>query len=221
MKYVAYYRVSTAKQGQSGLGLEGQKTAVLKHIGQDELIDSFIEVESGKNDNRAELNKALESCKKHGATLIIAKLDRLSRNLTFISSLMDSKTEFVCCDMPTANSFTIHIFAALAQQERELISTRTRTALQAKKKQGVKLGKPENLTTEAAAKGLAVRIANSRNNTNNIKAYSLIEMLLKVIPKMSLQAIADKLNKDGFRTARGYEFTPMQVKRLIEKYKAD
>jgi DNA invertase Pin-like site-specific DNA recombinase len=117
--YVAYYRVSTKKQGQSGLGLDAQRSSVLNFVKQqDLLVAEFCDIESGKNDQRPELLKAVQDAKEHKARLVIAKLDRLSRNMTFVSSLMDSKVSFVCADMPDANEFTIHIFAALAQQER-------------------------------------------------------------------------------------------------------
>lgn len=215
-KYVAYYRVSTKKQGQSGLGLEAQKQSVYNFVNCDKcIISEFTEIESGKNDNRVELNKAIELCIKTGAKLVIAKLDRLSRNIAFITTLMASKVTFVCADMPDANNFTIHIFAALAEQERKMISERTKKGLEQAKKQGKKLGKPENLDNKAIQKGMQIRIENSNTNENNLKAYELIKLLYN---SCTLQEICDKLNKAGFKTAKENKFNPIQVKRIYEKY---
>ena len=160
MKYIAYYRVSTIKQGQSGLGLEAQRTAVTNYLkGVCKPIEEYQDTESGtrKGNNREELKKAIISAKANNAILIIAKLDRLARNVRFITTLLESGVEFLACDMPQANKFTIHIFAALAEQEAEMISQRTKLALQEKKKQGFKLGKPENLTQPAITQGKIVR----------------------------------------------------------------
>jgi DNA invertase Pin-like site-specific DNA recombinase len=138
-------RVSTDRQGKSGLGLEAQRKSVLDYLdgGRWELVAEFTEVESGKRSDRPELGKALASCKKHKAKLVIAKLDRLSRNLAFIAALMDSGVEFVAVDIPHANTLTIHILAAVAQHEREIISARTSAALQAAKARGKRLGNPK------------------------------------------------------------------------------
>ena len=137
-KFVAYFRVSTDKQGKSGLGLEAHREAVLTYLdgGRWSLVQEFVEVESGKRNDRPELGAALAACKKHKAKLIIAKLDRLSRNLAFIATLMDSGVEFVAVDNPHANKLTVHILAAVAQHEREMIGQRTRDALQAAKEMG-------------------------------------------------------------------------------------
>src|SRR5262245_56320615 len=134
-KFVAYYRVSTERQGESKLGLEAQQKSVTDFLngGNWTVLGSFTEVESGKNDDRQELAKAIKLAKKHKAKLVIAKLDRLSRDLAFIATLMKSGVEFVCCDNPHANKLTIHILAAVAEDERERISIRTRDALQAAK----------------------------------------------------------------------------------------
>ena len=139
---VAYYRVSTAKQGRSGLGLEAQQAAVQNYLngGTWELAGEFIEVESGRKTERPELVKALALCKKHKATLVIARLDRLARNVHFISGLMEAKVKFVACDMPEATPFMLHIYAAVAQEEARAISARTKAALAAAKQRGVRLG---------------------------------------------------------------------------------
>jgi len=139
-KFIAYFRASTERQGQSGLGLEAQQKAVVDWLngGGSELIESFIEVESGKHAHRPELAKALAQCRRRKAKLVIAKLDRLSRNVAFIASLMDSGVEFVAVDNPSANKLTIHILAAVAEDERERISARTNAALAAAKARGTK-----------------------------------------------------------------------------------
>ncbi|WP_424627962.1 recombinase family protein [Bradyrhizobium sp. SYSU BS000235] len=141
--FVAYYRVSTDRQGRSGLGLEAQRKAVQEFLNGSALGAGleFTEVETGKRNERPQLAKALAACRKHKAKLVIAKLDRLSRNLAFIAQLMDAGVEFVAVDNPHANKLTIHILAAVAQHEREMIGERTRAALQAAKRKGVKLGR--------------------------------------------------------------------------------
>ena len=139
-KFVAYYRVSTDKQGQSGLGLDAQRAAVMTYLngGPWKLVAEHTEVETGKRADRPELQKALAACRKHKGKLIIAKLDRLSRNLAFIATLMDSNVEFIAADNPHANRLTVHILAAVAEHERAAISERTKAALAAAKRRGVK-----------------------------------------------------------------------------------
>src|SRR4051795_11943834 len=141
-KFVAYYRVSTARQGQSGLGLEAQRKAVTDFLdgGDWQLVAEAVEVESGKRSDRPKLQEALRLCRLHGATLIIAKLDRLARNVAFISNLMESGVDFVAVDFPQANRLTVHILAAVAEHEREMIATRTKAALAAAKAHGRRLG---------------------------------------------------------------------------------
>jgi len=217
-KYVAYYRVSTAKQGVSGLGLDGQQTAVKNFVRDGELIATFTEIESGKKNNRVELDKALDTCKKQGATLVIAKLDRLSRNVSFISSLMDSNLEFICCDMPTANKMTIQIMAAIAQWERETIVSRTKTALSELKKKGVLLGKPENLTASAISKGLQVRQDNAKSNPANKQALELIGMYKR--QGLSDAQTAAKLNELGLRTRTGKAFKHGTIYALAKRLPA-
>lgn len=140
--YVAYYRVSTQRQGHSGLGLEAQQKSIEQYINNNngKLIAEFTDVESGSKKNRVELNKALKMCKREKATLIVAKLDRLTRNVHFITGLMESKVKFMAVDAPYANKLMIHLMAAFAEHEREMISQRTREALRAAKERGVKLG---------------------------------------------------------------------------------
>src|SRR6478752_9170661 len=147
--FVAYYRVSTARQGRSGLGLDAQRKAVTDFLngGSWELSSEFVEIESGKANDRPQLEQALATCELSGATLVVAKLDRLSRNLAFLAKLQESGARFVAADMPEANELTIHIMAAVAQAERKAISVRTKEALAAAKARGVKLGgRRDNLT---------------------------------------------------------------------------
>lgn len=216
MKYVAYYRVSTQKQGQSGLGLEAQKEIVKQHLKRkDRIIAEYTEVETGKSNYRPQLTEAILHTKEQNATLIIAKLDRLSRNISFIFQLRDTKVPFVCCDIPEANTLTIGMFATMAQHERETISARTKAALQVKKQQGFKLGSPQNLTEQARQKSIAVRKDQARRNTENRRASALIKELRA--QKMSYQKIAERLNEAGFKTSQAKQFTSVQVKRLDDR----
>jgi len=141
-KFIAYYRVSTERQGQSGLGLEAQQAAVEDYLdgGSWELIESYTEIESGKRNDRPELARAMAACKKHKATLVIAKLDRLARNVAFVAGLMESGVDFVAADNPHANKLMVHLLAAFAEHERDQISARTKAALGAAKARGVQLG---------------------------------------------------------------------------------
>jgi DNA invertase Pin-like site-specific DNA recombinase len=215
MKYVSYYRVSTQKQGNSGLGLDAQKSAVLNYLKGDIPIEEFVDIESGtkKGNDRKGLKDALNYCKENKAKLIIAKLDRLSRNVSFISQIMESDVEFVVTDLPQANRFTIQIFAALAEQEARFISERTKVALQELKKRGVKLGSPQNLTKEARLKGLNARVEKARLNENNRKATILILNLRE--QGLSFNQIAIKLNAYGYKTSTNCEFSRVQVRRLF------
>ncbi|WP_046242307.1 recombinase family protein [Hymenobacter terrenus] len=211
--YVAYYRVSTQKQGQSGLGLEAQRSAARHFVHHRGLITrEFTEVESGKKNHRTMLAAAIAEANASGATLLIAKLDRLSRNAGFIFQLRDSGVDFVCCDMPDANTLTVGIFAVIAQHERETISARTRAALGAKKARGEAMGTPANLTPEAIRRGREVRSLNARTNQANLQASQLIKLLLA--QSQTLRQVAQTLNTYGYRTRRGKAFTAMQVARL-------
>lgn len=223
MDFIAYFRVSTAKQGIKGLGMEAQKLTVNQYItaNNGNLIAEFVEVESGKKTNRSELNKALELAKEKNATLIVSKLDRLARNVEFIFTLKNSGVTFVACDLPDFNTLTIGIFATMAQHERELISKRTKEGLSVKKsqlaKEGKTLGTPENLTTAATAKGLEVRKHNAATAKENIQALELVEMYRA--KGLTLQQIADKLNKSGYKTRRGKTFTTSQIQLLLTRIK--
>ncbi len=222
--YISYLRISTQKQGHSGLGLEAQRKAVGLYVKDPELIlKEYIEVESGKDNLRVELHKAIAHAKATGATLLIAKLDRLSRNVAFIFTLKEAGVEFVCADMPEANTLTIGIFAVLAQHERELISSRTKAALQEKATQlarvGAKLGTPANLTVEARKKGVEVLKAKARVAKENVQALELIYLYRAVKNSrgkpLTFQAIADRLNSKGFKTGRGKDYSASWVRQLL------
>jgi DNA invertase Pin-like site-specific DNA recombinase len=214
--YVPYYRVSTARQGQSGLGLEAQRAAVTAFVGDpSQLLGEFVEIESGKKDQRPQLLAAIAAARALGATLLIAKLDRLSRNAGFIFALRDSGVAFVCCDMPDANTLTVGLFAVIAQHEREMISKRTIDALAAKKARGAVLGTPANMTPAAIAKSLNIRQENARTNQQNQQAARLAGLLHA--QGHTLQQIAQELNNGGYRTRRGKLFFSMSVQRLLRR----
>lgn len=218
MKYIAYYRVSTKKQGNSGLGLQAQIEMVKRFLKPDDmLITEFTEVESGKVDERPELNKAIQSAKQNSAKLLIAKLDRLSRNASFIFQLKDSEVDFVAVDMPEMNTLTVGMMAVIAQHEREMISSRTKAALERKKAQGFKLGSPDNLTESARLKGLAIRKENALNNKANKQAAELVIMYRD--RQLTFWEIANRLNDNGYTTRRGKHFSASTVKRLFDRYK--
>jgi len=213
MLAITYFRVSTARQGQSGLGLEAQRAAVAAYCqGRCEIADEYVEVESGKNNARPQLAAAIAQAKALGAKLIIAKLDRLSRNAAFIMELRDSGVDFVAADMPEANTLTIGLMAVMAQDERERISARTKAALQAKKAQGATLGKPENMTHEAQVKGAKARHDKAADGYRKISGY--VKLLRN--SGLSYAKIAETLNSEGHTTPTGKRFAAMQVKRIME-----
>jgi DNA invertase Pin-like site-specific DNA recombinase len=216
-KFVSYLRVSTARQGISGLGLEAQREAVSGYLngGNWQLVQEVVEIESGKRNDRPAIAEALRLCRKHRATLVIAKLDRLARNVAFISNLMESGVEFVAVDMPQANRFVVHILAAVAEQEAEAISRRTRAALAAAKARGTKLGGRRMSAERFAEIGAAAR------NLRMEKAAGRRLQLLPVIGEIqargasSLRAIAAELNARGIETPRGGEWSAVQVQRVL------
>ena len=218
-KYVAYLRVSTQRQGVSGLGLQAQQEIIKNYLKGKEPIEEFVEVESGRKSQRPKLHEALELCKKEKATLIVAKMDRLSRNVSFTSQLLDSGIEIVFCDFPRANRLVLTIIAAISEYEAGLIRQRTRAALQVKKEQGHKFGKPENL-----AENLEKAIVNSRktnqekaaDNPNNKRAVAMLKVLARETDNMS--EMARILNKEGFTTSRGGKFSAKQVSILLKRH---
>ena len=216
-KFVAYYRVSTKKQGQSGLGLDAQKATVAAYARDKGQIErEFVEVESGKKNTRPQLQEAIEYCRLHGCTLVIAKLDRLARSVSFIFALREAGIDFACADMPDLNTLTLGIFASLAQYEAELISKRTKEALAAKKAQGFHLGTPGNLTKEARDKGHRQRRKHAQTQTANKKAYALAKEMRE--KGSALRTIADCLNNAGIPTTRGNKWYSSTVKNLLSLF---
>ncbi len=216
--YVAYYRVSTDRQGQSGLGLEAQRTAVMDHLNGGALLDTFTEVESGRRNDRPELAKALDLCRRKKATLVIAKLDRLARNVAFIANLMDANVDLVAVDMPQANRLTLHIMAAMAEHEAQAVSQRTKAALQAAKDRGRKLGwsipSRYGEQAQASAKGVTSNVTTADRFAANVAP------VIRDIERAgvtTLQGIADALNARGVRTARGRQWYATTVKNVLDR----
>jgi DNA invertase Pin-like site-specific DNA recombinase len=215
-RYVCYFRVSTARQGHSGLGLEAQQAAVLRFLPAEAIrVADYVEVESGRKSARPQLLAAIAQAQRKDAVLLVAKLDRLARSVAFLATLMESRVRFQAVDLPAADEFTLHILAAVAQKEASTISSRTRDALAAKKARGFTLGTPANLTDEAKLKGLAARQANAQTNVNNRQAAQLAALLRA--NGANLRAIAEQLNRSGYTTRRGKPFHPMGVQRLLAK----
>jgi len=220
-RFVAYLRVSTQRQGYSGLGLEAQREIIHNYLRDRKPIFEYVEVESGRKTDkgRPKLKEALSQCRTYGAKLIVAKLDRLARNVSFLSALLDSDVEIIFCDFPQANKMVLHILASISQYEAELISTRTRQALAAKKSRGFKLGNPEHLMDkhkEAIANSNKTNRKKAEDNPNNKRAVAMLRILAE--QRMTLTEMTDKLNKEGFVTSKGYEFRPSQVYVLLKRY---
>jgi len=201
-KFAHYLRVSTQKQGIDGYGIDAQRAAIVKYKPAAE----FIEVESGKRKDRPELLRALTFCKKNGAVLVVAKLDRLARNVAFVSMLMESGVDFVCADFPTANRLTIHVLAAVAEHEASMISSRTTAGLAAAKARGVVLGK--SMDTEKTLKGHVMQSLAADRNAAKVK--NTVAGLVSA--NMSLRGIAAELNAMGVKTPRGKAWTAQAVK---------
>lgn len=218
--FVSYLRVSTDRQGKSGHGLEAQRAAVAGYLngGSWTLINEFVEVESGKRDDRPELAKALALCRVHDATLVIAKLDRLSRDAHFLLSMQKAGVRFVAADMPFADNFTVGLMAMVAQKERETISANTKAALKAAKDRGAKLGglrEGQVLTDDMRAAGRA-----ARTDKANARAVDLAPVIaeLRVAGVTTLSAIAKALTQRGIRTPRGKDvWSEVQVSRLLAR----
>jgi DNA invertase Pin-like site-specific DNA recombinase len=214
-KYIAYFRVSTAKQGRSGLGLEGQRAAVQQYLngGDWNLLAEFTEVESGKRADRPELARAMEACRLTGATLVIAKLDRLSRSVAFLANLMEAKVDFVCCDNPHATKFTIHILAAVAEHEREAIAKRTKDALEAAKRRGRVLGgyrggpKPDS----------RLGVVGKRSKADAFAARVVSTIVKMQWQDLSLRKIATELTARSILTPGGGTWTATAVKRILAR----
>lgn len=218
MKYVIYCRVSTNKQGRSGLSLESQQNVCNSYVSSmnGEILNTFIEVESGKKRGRIELIKALELCRKEDAELVVAKLDRLARDVEFTFSIFNSGIKIYFCDFPQMNTFTLGVFAAYGQYEAELISKRTKAALKVAKDKGTLLGcnspkYKEKINISEHLYNCRIKAAESKremseNNENNKRAIAFISELKKS-SSLTWYEIAEKLNKTGFKTSNGKEFT--------------
>ena len=207
-KAVSYLRVSTAKQGKSGLGLEAQRMSIGRLLGEKgtELIKEFVDIETGSRNERKGLEDAIAYAKKTDALLVIAKLDRVSRRVSFIAALMESGIKFAIADLPNANAFQIHIYAALAQEERRLISERTKAALQAAKQRGIVLGK--------SGKALAQRNIKAANSF----AHDLKDMLVDLRDSgMTYREIADNMNDKRIPSFTGGKWYGTTVKRAYSR----
>lgn len=218
--FVAYYRVSTARQGRSGLGLEAQQETVRSYLngGSWTLVAEVVEVESGKRSDRPQLAEALRLCRLHKATLIIAKLDRLARNVAFVSALMEAGVEFEAVDFPQANRLTIHILAAVAEHEAKAISERTRDALQAAKARGRKLGGDRGNLPAVAAQGRAVSLAVRQEKARKHGADVAEEIeKIRAAGVSTLNGIAAELNARNIPTARGGRWQAVQVDRVMKR----
>lgn len=216
MRFVAYFRVSTAKQGQSGLGLEAQRQTVLQSIGDGELLEEFTEIESGKLNSRPQLQAALKHARLTKSTLVVAKLDRLSRNAAFLNQLFDADVPIRCADMPFADRFTVGILAQVAQWERERISDRTKAALSIAKARGRILGgKRSNqrcLTAEGRHKAAATRRASSTQRKIDVMPYV---DAARDAGHTSLRGIAKYLNARRIAAPRGGDWQAAQIARLL------
>jgi DNA invertase Pin-like site-specific DNA recombinase len=213
-KFVAYYRVSTQKQGINGLGMDAQRHSVLNYLdgGNWKLIAEFAEVETGKRSDRQELAKAIALCRKERATLVIAKLDRLARNAAFLLNLRDSGVDFIAVDMPHADRFTVGIMALVAEKERDMISQRTKDGLAAAKRRGTKLGNPR----PAEAVKRAVKVNKQRADTYAASLVPVIQQIQKAHVS-SLRGIAQCLNARGFKTPNGKAFAAQSVKNILDR----
>jgi DNA invertase Pin-like site-specific DNA recombinase len=216
-KFVTYYRVSTEKQGRSGLGLEAQQSQAHQYLAAHGGVElaSFTEIESGKVDTRPMLEAALLRCRQTRATLLVAKLDRLSRNISFLFRMRDEGVKFQAIDIPEANTLTLGVFAAMAQHEREIISARTKAALAARRARGLPLGTPRDLSAyavQAASKGRASLQATARKHASEVAPQ--IEEARQQGGCTSLRQVAAWLNDRGIVTPRGKLWTAGAVRNV-------
>jgi DNA invertase Pin-like site-specific DNA recombinase len=212
-RFVAYYRVSTARQGESGLGLEAQRKAVADFVRNvsGSIVADFVEIESGKRADRPQLAQAIDRCKREGLTLLVAKLDRLARNVHFISALQHSKVDFLCVDNPHATPFLIHILSAVAEHEANMIAIRTRQALAAFKARGGMLGNPR--FAESVQKAREAKSAKARER--NGKLLAIVGEIKAKTGLSKLGELAEALNLRGIRTARNNAWTSSHVFNLL------
>jgi DNA invertase Pin-like site-specific DNA recombinase len=214
-RFVAYYRVSTTKQGADGLGMEAQQRAVAAYAaGRGEIVAAFTEVESGKRKDRPELGKALEECRRSAAVLVVAKLDRLARNVAFIAALMDAGVDFVAVDFPEANRLTLHILAAVAEHERLMIGDRTRAALASAKARGVVLGNPELRRDGGETARRAARAKTQRAKERAAELAVQVDRI-RAAGRTTYAGIAEALNDLGIPTPRGRRWHASSARRLV------
>jgi DNA invertase Pin-like site-specific DNA recombinase len=215
-RFISYFRVSTARQGRSGLGIDAQKQAVAAYLSGRIPLAEFVEIESGRKSDRPMLAQALAACRVHRAVLVIAKLDRLARNVSFVSALMDAGIEFLACDFPQANRLTLHVMAAFAEHEARAISERTRAALAAAKARGTVLGgfRGRAGTCTDLEKARATRTAKA-----NQRAVDLAPTIrgLRAEGSISLHAIASGLNSRQIAAARGGKWSAAQVRSVVRR----
>jgi DNA invertase Pin-like site-specific DNA recombinase len=218
---IGYRRVSTDKQGKSGLGLEAQQFAIERYANQEggTILKIYTETESGRRSDRPQLQNALAHARRSKALIVVAKLDRLSRNVAFLSALMESQVDFVCCDNPHANKLTIHLLSCIAEFEAGLISQRTKDALAALKARGVKLGSRRpgapQLSYQSMKRG-AVAAGRKQREAARAAYVDLRPQMVSWRESSTLQEIANRLNAEGHRTRRGKMFSAAQVKRILE-----
>jgi DNA invertase Pin-like site-specific DNA recombinase len=214
MDYILYSRASTQRQGQSGLGLEGQRLIAHRFLQPgDRIISEYIEVESGRKHNRPEMAKAIVETRSAGATLLVAEMSRLARSVYFTSKLMEERVRFKACDIPNADEFTINIMAAVAQKAAKDISDSTKRGLSAKKARGFELGTPANFTDDSRGIGRETMQRNAQEHVANKQAKRLAGLLRE--QGFTLAAIAAELNTHGYRTRRGQLFHKTSVNRLL------
>lgn len=216
-KFIAYHRVSTEKQGRSGLGIDAQRKAVADYLngGDWQLLHEFVEIESGRRKDRPQLQAALDMCKKERATLVIAKLDRLARNVAFVATLLEGRVKFVCCDMPEADSTMLHIYSAMAEREAIKASERTKAALAAAKARGKRLG----WSIPSRVEGQRVASANGALANRKLAEQFALNVLpviasIRAAGITSLAGVAEALNARGVATARGGRWHAATVRRL-------
>lgn len=217
MKYVAYYRVSTEKQGQSGLGLKSQKNSIQRFVDSIDgsLISEHTDIASGKSDNREGLNKAIRDCQRQGAILVVKKLDRLTRNGFKVAVQLDELgVKYIESESPNDDELLKNIKLAIAKDERKKISERTKAALKVLKDKGVKLGSPQNLTDYSREQSKKALKAKRLNNPNSLQSKAFIKAVLKANKHINLQSVADMLNNANFKTPKGGKFSKTQVLRL-------
>ena len=209
-KIVSYIRVSTQRQGESGLGIDAQRKCVQQHADstKSEILAEYVEVESGNRTNRAQLAAAIAFCRKNDAVLVIAKLDRLARNVHFVSGLLESGVRFHAADMPSADRFMLHVYAAMAEEEGRRISERTKAALAAARARGIKLGATGQALADkhkARADAFALSMASTIQNHKGMG--------------LSVRKIAERLNQDSVPTLSGAKWHPTTVQRLVKRLK--